>query len=487
MEASEAALAESAADKISEISDNTELNNHIDTNKASNEPRGIKRSAENDLLDEIEDDDDNNDDRIPRDVYISQPAGEADEAYEAAPMSKSQLKKLKRQKRWEQSKEDRRLKRRDKRHERQARRREQREEEMAAALAEGREANLPSDRRRHKSMTGTTVPIGIVLDCQFEKYMTEAELISLSSQVTRCYSDNRGARHPVHLYVSSYGGVLKERNETVLENQHLKWKGIHFCEGDFVEAANEAKQCMAGPNGGKIIDLLQQGSPKEHGSVESLAPTDTNGTKAAPVPELEAESVDKSIVYLTADSPYTLDRLEPNTCYIVGGIIDKNREKGLCYRIAREKNVRTAKLPISEYMVLQHRHVLATNHVLEIMLKWLETGDWGAAFMEVIPTRKGGKLRTNEDTPTEAVNGDAIEEREDVQTGDDVQQINATQSETHEISTTLNSNGVAEVEGDNAEEGLTRNALSEPRWSAPPLELEIAEETNEEQTNGMVS
>ncbi|KAI1280179.1 tRNA-methyltransferase-domain-containing protein [Xylaria sp. FL0933] len=484
MEVSEATVAESTADKTAGIRDNTELNKHADTNKASNGPRGIKRSAENDLLDEVDDDDDGSDDQRARDADSSQPGGEADEG---APMSKSQLKKLKRRKRWEESKEGRRLKRRDKRHERQARRREQREEEMAAAVAEGREANLPTDRRRHKSMTGTKVPVGIILDCQFEKYMTEAELISLSSQVTRCYSDNRGAQYPVHLYVSSYGGVLKERNETVLENQHLKWKGIRFCAGDFVGTANEAKQCMAGPNGGKIIDLLQQGSTGEHDSVESAAPTNTNETKPAPVPEPEAESVDRSIVYLTADSPYTLDRLEPNTCYIIGGIIDKNREKGLCYRIAREKNVRTAKLPISEYMVLQHRHILATNHVLEIMLKWLETGDWGAAFMEVIPTRKGGKLRTNEDAPTEAVDGDAVEERENVLAGDDIQQVEVAQAETQETPLTKNGTDVVEVEGDNAEEGLKRNALSEPRWSAPPLELEIAEEKTEEHTNGVAS
>ena len=34
------------------------------------------------------------------------------------------------------------------------------------------------------------------------------------------------------------------------------------------------------------------------------------------------------------------------------------------------------------------RHVLTVNQVLEIMLRWLEKGDWEKAFMDVIPKRK---------------------------------------------------------------------------------------------------
>ncbi|KAI8947569.1 tRNA-methyltransferase-domain-containing protein [Xylaria longipes] len=442
MEPSETMQSESTAAEKPVINNNFEPDHHADTSNISNGGRGVKRPAE----DEISGDDENDD----RDTDPSQPV---DASGEATPMTKSQLKKLKRRKRWEESRDDRRLKRRDKRHERQARRRAERDEECAAAAAEGREPVLTSDRQRHKSQTGTRVPVAIIVDCQFEKYMHETELVSLSSQVTRCYSDNRGARHPVHLYISSYGGLMKERNETVLENQHLKWKGIRLCEGDFTEVADEARKSMTGPKGGEIIDVLQQGSSSEPISLAPLA--NANRAKSAPIPEPEAEDVDKSIVYLTADSPYTLDRLEPNTCYVIGGIIDKNREKGLCYRIAREKNVRTAKLPIGEYMVMQQRHVLATNHVLEIMLKWLETG-------------------------TERMPGDVTVE-------DDVQQVDMTPSGAQEIPMTQNANDVTEVEGDNAEEGLAKNALDEPRWSAPPLKLETVKDVNEKQTDSITS
>ncbi|KAK5630211.1 hypothetical protein RRF57_005926 [Xylaria bambusicola] len=466
MEPSEPALAESAVDEKADTLPAAELSNNANMSEESNEPRGLKRSAEDELVDN------NDEDAASRGTDIAQPTSVSGEN---PPMSKNQMKKLKRQRLWEEGREDRRLKRIDKRHERQARRRAAKEEEIATAKAEGREPVIQGDRRRHRSMKGSKVPVGIIIDCQFEKYMTDAELISLSSQVTRCYSDNRGAQYPVHFYISSYGGYLKERNETILKNHHLKWKGIRFCEGDFIEAAKDANQCMAGPQGGQLIDLLQQSATCEmKASVESAAP------KPTPIPEPEAEDVNQSIVYLTADSPHTLDRLEPNTCYVIGGIIDKNREKGLCYQIARDKKVRTAKLPISEYMVLQHRHVLATNHVLEIMLKWLETGDWSKAFMEIIPKRREGKLKTNEDTLTETPEAEVVEGSGDNNNnnGNEAQRVDTAQPDVPEASTTQNSNDVMEVEGNNAEEGLAKNALDEPRWSAPPLELETAAEEN---------
>ncbi|KAI0102550.1 tRNA-methyltransferase-domain-containing protein [Nemania sp. FL0031] len=478
MEAPEAKLLESTAAEKSAVSDEVELERHTHTSDLSNGNRGVKRPAEDELDDGNENEDDG---QTPGDADTPQPIGASGEGVQ---MSKSQMKKLMRRQKWEEGKEGRRLKRKDKRHERQARKRVRREEEEAAAIAQGRESTLNNDGRGNRPHPRTRVPVSIIIDCQFEKYMQEGELISLSSQVTRCYSDNKAARHPVHLYISSYNGFLKERYETVLRNQHLKWKGVQLSDSDFVELAKQAKEDMAGDKGGEMIDVLKQNSSEDSVSIAAPAPTNSKYAKSAPTPEPEAEDVDKSIVYLTADSPYTLDRLEPNTSYVIGGIIDKNREKGLCYRIARGKKVRTAKLPIGEYMVLQHRHVLATNHVVEIMLKWLETGDWGTAFMQVIPTRKGGKLRTDEDTPMETTEGEVAKGPEDAQVKDDVQHVDTPQLEVQENTTTQNGNDLVEVEGDNAGEGLTKNSLDESRWSAPPLELEATKEEKETPANG---
>jgi tRNA (guanine9-N1)-methyltransferase len=98
-------------------------------------------------------------------------------------------------------------------------------------------------------------------------------------------------------------------------------------------------------------------------------------------------------VYLTSESDYTLTELKPYSTYIIGGLVDKNREKGICYKRATKCGIKTARLPIGEFMDMQSRKVLATNHVNEIMIRWLECGDWGEAFMKVIPKRKGGRLK----------------------------------------------------------------------------------------------
>lgn len=133
-----------------------------------------------------------------------------------------------------------------------------------------------------------------------------------------------------------------------------------------------------------------------------------------------AENSAPNIVYLSSDSPHTLERLSPNTSYIIGGIVDKNRYKGLCYKRACERGIATAKLPIGEYMTMQSRTVLTVNHVVEIMLKWLETGDWAEAFLSVIPKRKEAKVRTKKQANEEEDGAETAGSEEDVEARGDV-------------------------------------------------------------------
>ena len=306
------------------------------------------------------------------------------------------------------------------------------------------------------------LPITFVIDCGFDKLMTERELISLGSQLTRSYSDNHKAPFQAHLFVSSWGGMLKERFDTVLEKHHENWRDVTFMEGDFVEAAQRAKELMRGKKGGKLAgafaaesndktdvadtsdavagttadDNAQREKDAEAENLEATViipeesehSADENRTLAADEhsetlkkdiavkpdhsmnsredirieaaaaeeaaqPSEEEARQEGEIVYLTSDSPHTLERLQPYGTYIVGGLVDKNRHKGICYKTACDKGIKTAKLPIGEFMEMQSRFVLATNHVVEIMVRWLECGDWGESFVEVMPKRKGGVLK----------------------------------------------------------------------------------------------
>ncbi|ROW02529.1 hypothetical protein VMCG_06139 [Cytospora schulzeri] len=348
-----------------------------------------------------------------------QPSGEGNAATAAADgaeepkLSKNQMRKLKRQKVWEERRQDRKVQRKEKRHERTARNRLERQEKAAElAQAEGIDKDEAMKRivslekqNQKKNRQTYVVPLSLIIDCDFEKYMHDNELVSLGAQITRSYSMNKQGDYQAHILVSSWGGKLKERFETVLKNTHKNWKGVSFVQEDFVEAGKVAWDIMNGPNGGKLCPTLggddqdaqqqpndvaagEEGAePGQEGAQEPDKETGASDNK--PIPEFTTDSV----IYLSADSPNTLDKLEPNTSYVIGGLVDRNREKLLCQRRAEDKNIRTAKLPIGEYLQMASRQVLATNHVVEIMCKWLETGDWGKAFMEVIPRRKGGRLK----------------------------------------------------------------------------------------------
>ncbi|KAH7157159.1 guanine-1-methyltransferase-domain-containing protein [Dactylonectria macrodidyma] len=275
------------------------------------------------------------------------------------PLSKNAAKRLRKKLEWENGLEGRRKQRKEKRQAQRIRKREDR----ASLIAQGIDpfANIP------KRPTSTNVPLSLIFDCGFEEYMLDKELVSLGAQITRSYSENKNAVFRSHMWVSGWNGKLATRFRDVLEDKHQNWKGIEFLEGDFIECAVRAR----------------------------------------------AKMQTKDIVYLSSDSPYTLDRLEPNTSYVIGGLVDKNREKGLCYKRARELGIRTARLPIGEYMVMQSRTVLATNHVVEIMLKWLEYENWGDAFLSVIPKRKGGQLRKQESAEGAVDETEELDEAQD--------------------------------------------------------------------------
>ena len=308
---------------------------------------------------------------------------------EAKALSKNQLKKLKRDQEWEANRAKRKAKRREKLQEKKQRKRAAREVLAPSTSATANPASVISqdhqitNEQKWKRHDFVKVPITIVLDCGFDDLMNAQELKSLGSQITRSYSDNHKSPFQSHLAVSSFGGSLKERFEGLLEGQYHSWKGVEFLEEDFVQAAEQAKEWMEGDSGGQLAGVFEVKATADQ-SVDELIQTG-------------------EVVYLTSDSPNTLTELRPYSTYIIGGLVDRNRHKGVCYKRAMERGVKTAKLPIGDYMQMSSRFVLATNHVVEIMLRWLELGDWGKAFLQVMPKRKGGVLRgttgeTNEES-----------------------------------------------------------------------------------------
>ncbi|KAJ5668133.1 tRNA (guanine(9)-N1)-methyltransferase [Penicillium maclennaniae] len=290
-----------------------------------------------------------------------------DDADAAPKMSKNALKKLRRKEKYEQERELRKERRREQMAAKKERRRKMCDEAMATGGIEAVQAlrkQWESTRSRHKR--STLLPFTIVVDCNYDELMNFKERISLASQLTRCYSENSRAPWRGHLMFSSWGGSLKERFDTVL-TPYKNWKGIKIIPENFVRAAELAKEQMASPRGGKLEGPFAK--------------------------KADAKPEDGEVIYLSSDSDNTLHELRPYDTYIIGGLVDKNRHKAICYKSALEAGVKTAKLPIGDYIKMSSRAVMTTNHVVDIMLAWLECGDWGEAFMKIMPQRKGGTLR----------------------------------------------------------------------------------------------
>ena len=299
----------------------------------------------------------------------------------ALPLSKNQQKKLKRDELWEAGRDARKTKRKEKIKEKKLQKRAAREGGLLASPrkvtaipnASGCIHPLNARIERPKLRQFVQLPITFILDCSFDSLMNDKERKSLGSQITRVYSDNHKAPYQAHLAISSFGGHLKERFDSVLSGNYHSWKNVRFLDVDFVQAAEQAQTWMQSKQGGKMAGVFETPNPIQPAQHEKALETET--------------------VYLTSDSPNTLTKLRPYSTYIIGGLVDRNRHKGVCYKAAMNSGMKTAKLPIGDYLQMASRFVLATNHVAEIMLRWLELGDWGKAFLEVIPKRKGGRLK----------------------------------------------------------------------------------------------
>nr|CAN75735.1 hypothetical protein VITISV_030149 [Vitis vinifera] len=198
----------------------------------------------------------------------------------------------------------------------------------------------------------------IVVDLDFSDLMTPNEINSLVQQIMYCYAVNRRCASPCHLWLTGCNGKMGSQLQRLPGFD--KW---------IIEKENQS-----------YIEALQD---EKH-----------------------------NLVYLTADSETILDELDPKKIYIVGGLVDRNRWKGITMKKAQEQGIQTAKLPIGNYLKMSSSQVLTVNQVIEILLKFLETKDWKASFFQVIPQRKRGGA-DSEDCQGEVEEGEENEEGED--------------------------------------------------------------------------
>ena len=209
------------------------------------------------------------------------------------------------------------------------------EKDKEARHARVRELRQSVKDRKARLVKGLEEGQRIVIDFDFKQYMHEGEIRSIVQQTNYTYGMNGRAQYPCHLILTSITGAMKEAFDKQIPSRH-SW------------IVTETPQSYS---------------------------------------EMFEKEKDK-LIYLTAEAEDEIQVLEKDKIYVVGGIVDKNRHKGLCYARAKEQGIATARLPIEEYVNQTRSCVMCTNHVVEMLIKWQETKDWKQAFDAVVPQRK---------------------------------------------------------------------------------------------------
>jgi len=234
-------------------------------------------------------------------------------------LSKRQLKRQKKRELWESARVER---RKEEKQRRQKRKQEQQQPNSGEPSRKRPKLSKLADESWNSK-------ISVAIDMSFDDLMSDKDLKRTLTQIQYCYSANRRSSNPLKLYVTNFRGKSRPIFDQIQGATNWHEKCIQLKDEHFSDCFPDGKQ---------------------------------------------------KLVYLSSESPNVLTKLDDDKIYIIGGLVDHNAHKGLCLRLAQEKEIEHARLPIDEYVVMKTRKVLTINHVFEIMLRFTELGDWEKAF-----------------------------------------------------------------------------------------------------------
>ena len=288
------------------------------------------------------------------------------------PISKNQLKKLKKQEEWKKKMEKIKAYKKEKKKEKKRLKREEREKE------EQKNPKLNQEINEIKNMDKSNIPfksrkelkeefkqkckngMRVIIDCDFEHLMNERGIKSMVRQIVDLYSINKISANPFRVILYGVGKQIKEGLE---KSDYKNWIGIEiYFKEDF-------------PSFDKFIEEVLYKDDKR-----------------------PLNDIKNNIYYLSADSENNIDNIDNQSTYIIGGIVDRNKYKGLSLNKAKELKINHGKFPIGEYLKLQSSQVLTTNHTFHILNEFSIKHDWKEAFISIIPKRKQEEKEENEES-----------------------------------------------------------------------------------------
>ncbi|KAG7157556.1 tRNA methyltransferase 10 homolog A-like [Homarus americanus] len=242
----------------------------------------------------------------------------------------------------------------DTKQERKKREKEKLRHRLEAKRAAGEPCGNIRKRLKEVTMAASSCKQRIAIDMSFDDLMIEKHLSQCVKQISRCYSANRRVTDPMQLYVTSFEGKC----EAVMAKQdgYQNWD-VYFKPEYY-------------------MDIF----PKEE------------------------------VVYLTSESENVITSLDDTKVYVIGGLVDHNVHKGLCYKLAIEKGIKHAKLPLDDFIEMKTRKVLTVDHVYQILLGVVKGKSWKESLLSIIPARKGA---TGKDDDENYINDEECDEGND--------------------------------------------------------------------------
>lgn len=211
----------------------------------------------------------------------------------------------------------------------------------------------------------------VAVDCSFDHLMRVEEVCSLAKQIRHMYGHNVRSEQPLHLVLTSLGEATPGEKVEVDHFADLQ-KAMQEASTANASAVAATSTTVDAAEGAQATDDARA-SPSAASSATPATPVCTTRSVLQRMDGFDRLALDRttaaytdcfprsSLVYLTAESPNVIDKLDPSKVYIIGGIVDHNRMKGLCHRLATEGDIPTARLPIPEFLVNDKRTVITVN------------------------------------------------------------------------------------------------------------------------------
>ncbi|CAD8188728.1 unnamed protein product [Paramecium octaurelia] len=188
------------------------------------------------------------------------------------------------------------------------------------------------NQKKENGMKSLQSPFRIIIDCGFEDNMSDKEQRSLARQLSELYTENRKTDVPLKLYVTNIYPTLHK----YLEQYHYKQWQLVSDEKLFTD-----------------IDEFQQAN----------------------------------IVYLSPDGEEELQEIKEDEVYVIGGLVDRVIIKNATLNRSRQLGVRSAKLPIGQFIKKSYKKCLNVSTAALMISGWLKYKDWSKAFDSIVPQK----------------------------------------------------------------------------------------------------